>query len=424
MLPNGLTSALVMGIFLLIVTLLAVTAGTRGSDAPVGRYTQLLSAGMAYLVVIISVFTNNGLGLINWLLLLVALALPILAGAATRTVDVAENGTADGLLRATRTLCALLIIIIQLTVAGQLISLTAGLQPQVVSITLGLTVTCYVIGRGWRGAARTSRWLLVWVGLAVLTLIGGLFLGTFGSLAAPALPTVAVDIPVVAGVFVAVVLLGAMDTVIRRTLSDPATRKRSVIGGGALLLGSIAALTLGIMLVFGGSIYAPNEPILTAMSALGPIGLAILSGLWVALLAATTDSYLAAAADDFSTGASKQPEPLRQRLVLGLGAVAIVVSIFTPPITVIFVVAAIIAAAGVGGVLAARSGVAFPPIALVIGVATSLVVAIAAGLQETLSFGSWTALALILGLAASYLTAVGFARITATHEREPARPAA
>jgi|GEM_PF-885137 len=424
MLPNGTTSALVVGVGLLLVTLLAITAGTKKPDAPVGAVTRMLSVGFAYLIVIFSVFSNGGMNLLGLVLLAIALLIPIAASYWTVTAIAGPLGAPRlspptlRLLQLVGALAGFLIIAIQLIAAGRVISLLGGLNPAWVTAALGITVALYVLSRGWRGASRTSRWSLLFVVLAVLVFIAGIVLGKIASLGTPALPTQGYSVGVIVSVFVVVFAVGACDAVLLRSLRSSSQPVRSAIGGGALILGTVVALGLGLLLFFGGSFFAPAEPVFTVISGLGPIGLAIVSGLFVMLLASTTDTYLAATgdaiADAFAGPNGQAHDSLRSKSVIVVGVLAIVVALFAPDITALFALAAILSAAGLGVVLVHRSGnQAPPPLSLVIGVTAGLVVAVIAGLTQTLCFGPWTSLAVALSFAIAYFAA--FIAKNATH---------
>ena len=243
-------------------------------------------------------------------------------------------------------------------------------------------------------------------------LLAGLFLGKVATLGTPVLPVQELPFGAVMGVFVAMAVLGSMDLVLRRTLQSSPDHTRIAFGGGAILLGTVTAFAIGLMLVLGGSLFAPNEPIMTIVSTLAPTGQAIISGLLVAWFASIVDSYVAASSDAIAETAPKElTESRRQGAVVAIVIAAIVVSVFVPPVTYLFVLAAMVAAAGLGCLLAAATRTGFSTLALAVGIIAAGVVAAMAGFDQTMNIGPWTAVALLVGVLAAYLTAVAQGRL-------------
>ena len=368
---------------------------------------------LAYLVAVFAEFTNAGMDLGGLALLAIAMLIPILAGVWGAAVF-ADAGSGSGAAARQRLvvqgglLAAFLLICVQLIVAGRVLSILGGVNPAVASVALGVVVSLYVAGRGWRAASRTSRWTLFFVVLAGLVLLAGLFLGSLASLVDAALPSQGYSLGHIGGVWIALAALGAVDLVLIRSFAQARSSQapRRAIGGGLLAVGTVVALGAGLLLFFGGSFYAPSEQLFTLFTTLGAAGLAVVCGLAAMLLASTTDSYLAAAADCVAdlTKASDH-ERVRGIAVAVLALLAVVVAAFAPPISALLVAGALISAAVIGAALVGSAAKdSLRVFAAMLGVLTGLVVAFIAGLAPTFAFGDWSWLAILLSAVAAYAT--------------------
>ena len=414
MLPTGSFTAIAIGVGLLIVTLIATTAGSRHRESSVGRVTGYLTVALAYLVAVFAEFTNTGMDLGGLLLLAIAMLIPILAGVwgAAMFADTGSGASAVARRRLVvqgGLIAAFLLICVQLIVAGRVLSILGGVNPAVASIALGVVVSIYVVSRGWRGSTRTSRWTIFFVVLAGLVLVAGLFLGSLGSLVDVALPSQGYSIGHIIGVLLALAALGAVDLVLIRSFAEAkrADAPRRAIGGGLLAVGTVVALGAGLLLFFGGSFFAPSEQLFTLFTTMGAVGLAVLCGLAAMLLASTTDSYLAAAGDCVADLTKAQDhERVREFAVAILAILAVVVAAFAPPISTLLVMGAILSAAVLGvALVAAPVGDGLRVFAVLLGVLSGFVVAFIAGLGETFAFGDWS------GLAIAFAAVVGIATV-------------
>lgn len=396
---TAIAGAIGISAALLVAALLAVTAGARGTASSIARERggplTIFTAGFAYLVVLLPVVTSGGLNLAMLLLLICAVILPALVALGTRGMRARLAPRGAAIFDSVGLVIAFALLIGQLAVAGAVLSLLGDVNRIFATAAVGIACACYLLARGRAGAARTSRWAIGPAALAVLVLAIGFVVGTPGTLTVPLVPSE--PLPALAGLalLLGTAAAGVFDPVLHLTLRDSARPGRAVVIGIVVLAGFMLVCGVGALLIFGGAMEAPSLQFLTVFAVFPAAGVGILMVIVTFLLASTTDSLLAAAADV----SAERVVPARDRIVtVILAAAAVIIAVLAPDPVAALALGSIICAAGAGGLLPGLRTAAGPQHlwpGVVAGLAAAISEAVFLGFTTTLAFTGATAAAIV-----------------------------
>ena len=406
----GVVTAAAVGLALLVLAVVAVSAGTRQDSAgsqqasgdawarrsnggPVGVFV----ASLAYLVVLTPVVAPDGINLPTAVLLLVVAALPAVISGLFSRARHQFGDAARRLYDVLAVIVAFALLVGLLASVAAFTSLMGDVNRYLATAVVGLAVGAYLVARGRASASRTSRWTLVVAFLLPVLLVGlGGAVSDAGTIISPLVPTTEVSLGTALAMICAAVGLGFVDPAIGLIVRGAPRPSKVASWGSVIVAAFVLTLALGLILVYGGGFVAPSlQAFLLAAAPAIAIGVFIFIIVYV--IASAADTQLAAATE-VATGFTAPSN--RVRVTILIVVVAVVVAMFVPATGQIVAVAALLAATGFGALLPAVNGGApklRPAPAMVVGLAAGIVIAVLMGLPEALSFQGATAVALIVG---------------------------
>ena len=403
----ALTTAIGIGAALLVAALLAVTAGSRGSDKSAiranGGPLTIFTAGVAYLIVLAPRFTIGGVTLVVLILLTIVVVIPPVVSGLTAGFRAKLGGRAAALYDIAGVVLSFTLLIGVLASAGALLSLGGGVNRYLATAAIGISCAAYLLACGREGASRTSRWLLgIGLVIPVLLLAVGAVLGSPSTLTSSLVPSASLPLGAAAAVLLAVIAAGFVDPVAGLTLRGSEAPGKAMGTGVIILAGYLLIFGVALILVFGGAYVAPSLQAYLLSAAPAAI-IAVFMFFAAYFFAATSDSELAAAAE---ITAEMTVPAYRRAITIVLAIVAVLIACFIPAPEQIFAIGATFAAATVGALVPAITGKAAglnPLPGVIVGIAAAFIVALIMGFSSALNFNGATAIALI---AAAVLSAV------------------
>lgn len=403
-------TAICTGLALLILAVLAITAGVRNSDKRAKRANggpaSIFVAALAYVIVLAPVVMPYGLVLATILLLIVVIALPAIgSGLAVKTRS--QLGDKARLVYDwAGVLVAFALLAGILATAGSMLSLMGGVNRILATAVIGVCGAGYLLAQGREAASRTSRWTIAiaFVIPVILLLLGGV-VGKVDTLANSLVPYEALPLGSAAALVLAVGACGFLDPAMGLVFRGAEKPGKAALWGAVIAASFVLVFGLGLALVYGGAFVAPTlQAFLLAAAPALAIGYFMFFGVFV--LASAADTQLAAS----SELAAENTVLRRRRPITGLiVVVAVVLAILVPAPGEIFAVAATIAAAACGAVLPAASG-KMPDLAAlpgaVVGIVGAVIVAVIMGFTAALTFVTATAVCLVVAFVLALVVSV------------------
>lgn len=410
----AMTTAIAIGLALLVLAILAVTVGMRGSGSDAGSDKAAVRANggpitvfvgaLAYLVIFAPRITDSGLTLETTLLLVVAVAIPPIVSALTVGIRDRLGEQALAVLDLAGVILAFTLLVGLLATAGSVLSLMGGVNRWLATAAIGCAVAGYLLLRGRQAASRTSRWTLgIALVIPVVLLAVGAAKGTPSTIITSLVPSTPLPVGSVGALLAAALVAGFVDPTLGLVLRGSDKPVKTSIWGAVIIGGFVLIFGVALILIFGGAFVAPSLQafLLAAAPATVIAGFLFFA---VFVLASASDSQLAAGSQ---VAADMYGSNQRRAFTVGLAVVAVVVAMFVPAPGQVFVIGAVVAAAAVGAVLPATTGTppnldALP--GLVVGVVAALLAGVVMGLSSTLSFSGTTFIALFVAIAFASLT--------------------
>lgn len=410
----AMTTAIGIGLALLLLAVLAVTVGMRTADSDAGSAKTSVRANggpitvfvgaLAYLVIFAPRITDAGLTLETTVLLVVAVAIPPIVSALTAGVRGRLGEQALATLDLAGVILAFTLLVGLLATAGAVLSLMGGVNRWLATAAIGCAAAGYLLLRGRQAASRTSRWTLgIALVIPVVLLAAGAALGTPSTIVTSLVPSTPLPVGSTGALLAAAVVAGFVDPTIGLVLRGSAKPVKTSIWGAVIIGGFVLIFGIALILVFGGAFVAPSLQafLLAAAPATVIAGFLFFAAF---VLASAGDSQLAAGSQ---VAADRLGSTYLRTITVGLAVVAVLVAMFVPAPEQIFVIGAVVAAATVGAVLPATTGIpsnlnALP--GLVVGVVAALLAGLVMGLSSTLSFSGTTFIALFVAIAFAALT--------------------
>ncbi|MGA9147429.1 MAG: hypothetical protein WBZ04_07725, partial [Candidatus Nanopelagicales bacterium] len=216
-------TAICTGLALLVLALLAITAGIRNSDKREKRANggpaSIFVAALAYVVVLAPVVIPYGLVLATALLLIVVIALPAIAsGLAVKTRS--RLGDKAGVVYDWAGIVVSFALLAGiLATAGSVLSLMGGVNRWLVTAVIGLAGAGYLLAQGREAASRTSRWTVaVAFIIPAILLLGGAVVSKPEVLVDSLVPYEALPLGTAAALVLAVGACGFLDPAMGLTL--------------------------------------------------------------------------------------------------------------------------------------------------------------------------------------------------------------
>jgi hypothetical protein len=416
-------TAICTGLALLVLALLAITAGIRNSEKREKRANggpaSIFVAALAYVVVLAPVVIPYGLVLATALLLIVVIALPAIAsGLAVKTRS--RLGDKAGVVYDWAGIVVSFALLAGiLATAGSVLSLMGGVNRWLVTAVIGLAGAGYLLAQGREAASRTSRWTVaIAFIIPAILLLGGAVVSKPAVLVDSLVPYEALPLGTAAALVLAVGACGFLDPAMGLTLRGSQKPGKAALWGAVIAAGFVLVFGLGLILIYGGAFVAPSlQAFLLAAAPALAIGYFMFFAVFV--LASAADTQIAAA----SELAAEDTSYRRRRPVTAIIVVlAIFLAMFVPAPGQIFAVAATIAAAAFGAILPAASG-KMPDLAplpgVVVGIVGAAIVALIMGITSALTFGTATVVCLLVAFVLALVTSL------VVGKRQPAaKPAA
>lgn len=396
----GLITAISIGVALLVLSIVAISHGTRPTaKSPIranGGPLTVFVGSLAYIIVLAPVITVHGLTLPTLVLFMVVVALPPIISATFLRARTQMGEEARNTFDIVSFIASFALLVGILATAGSVLSLMGGVNRYLVIAVIGLSGAAYLLAHGRASANRTSRWTLVMAFyIPILLLAGGAVLGTPSTIVDPLVPSTELGVGTVLAILLTVVAMGFVDPAIGQVLSAARIPNRTALWGVVITAVFLVVFSLGLILIYGGAFVSPSLQafLLAAVPAVG-IGFFLFFATFV--LASVADTQLAAATH---VGTRFSDPSKRQILTIVVVVVAILVAMLLPATGQIYIVAALIAAAAFGALLPTlRSSLPdFQPApGIIVGVVAGVVVALIMGMASALSFELSTAVALIV----------------------------
>lgn len=413
------TTAVFTGLALLILALLAITAGIRDSDKRAKRANggpaSIFVAALAYVIVLAPVVVPYGLVVATTLLLIVVVGLPAISSGLAVKTRAQLGDKARKVYDWAGVILAFALLAAILETAGSVLSLIGGLNRMLATAVLGLAGAGYLLAQGREAASRTSRWTIgIGFFIPVLLLLGGAVVGKPSTLADSLVPYEPLPLGTAAALVIATAACGFLDPSMGLVLRGAIKPGKAALWGAVIGGAFVVVFGIALILLYGGAFVAPTlQAFLIAAAPVMIIGYFMFSAAFV--LASAADTQLAASSEVAAEATSlRRRRPITAVIVV----LAILLAIFVPAPGQIFAVAATIVAAAVGAVVPAASG-KMPELAalpgVIVGVAAGVVVAVIMGITSTLTFGTATAVALLAAFVLSLVTSliVGKRRLAA-----------
>ena len=414
----ALVTAICLGLALLVLALLAITAGVRNSDNRAQRAnggpTSMFVAALAYVVVLAPVVIPYGLVLATTLLLIVVIALPAISAGLAVKIRARLGSNARDVYDWAGVLVSFALLAGLLATAGSVVSLMGGLNRMLVTAVIGLAAAGYLLAQGREAASRTSRWTLGFaLVIPIILLLGGAVVSSPEVLVDSLVPYEPLPLGSAAALVLAVAAWGLLDPSMGTVLRGSAKPGKAALWGAIIAGGFVLVFGIGLALMYGGAFVAPTLQAFL-LAAAPPLVIGYFLFFAVFVLASAADTQLAAGSE--VAAASISPAK-RRPITFVLVVFAIVLAILVPAPGQILAVAAIFAAAAFGAVLPAASG-RLPDLAATVGTAIGVVgaavVALVMGVSSALTFSTATAACLIVAFALSLVTS------TILGKRQPA----
>lgn len=413
-----IVTAICVGLALLVLALLAITAGIRNGDNRAQRAnggpTSMFVAALAYVVVLAPVVIPYGLVLATTLLLIVVIALPAISAGLAVKIRARLGDSAREVYDWAGVLVSFALLAGLLATAGSVISLMGGLNRMLVTAVIGLAAAGYLLAQGREAASRTSRWTLGFaLVIPVILLLGGAVVSSPEVLVDSLVPYEPLPLGSAAALVLAVAACGVVDPSMGTVLRGSAKPGKAALWGAVIAAGFVLVFGLGLVLIYGGAFVAPTLQAFL-LAAAPPLVIGYFLFFAVFVLASAADTQLAAG----SEVAAERISPMKRRpITFVMVVLAIVLAGVVPAPGQILAIAATIAAAAFGAVLPAAAG-KLPDLSATVGVAVGVVaaviVAIALGITSALTFGTATAVCLIVAFVLSFVTS------TIVGKRQPA----
>lgn len=393
-------TALSIGLALLVLALLATTAGSRNSGNRAARANggaaSVFIAALAYVIVVAPVVIPYGLVLATTLLLIVVVALPAIgAGLAVGVRDRLGTNARDvydwaGVVVSVALLAGLL------ATAGSVLSLMGGVNRILVTVVIGVAGAGYLLARGRESASRTSRWAAGFAfAIPVLLLLLGAVVSKPTVIVDSLVPYEALPLASAAAIIIAVAVCTFLDPALGLVLRGSTKPGKSALWGAIIAGGFILIFGLALILVFGGAFVSPTLQAFL-LAAAPPVVVGFFLFFAVFVLTSASDTQLAAGTEVVAARMS----PAKRRPTMGvIVLIAVVLAVVLPSPGQIFALAAIVAAAASGAVLPAVTGKQpelTASLSVAIGLVGAIVVAIVAGPATALTFGAPTVVCLIV----------------------------
>ncbi len=406
----GLVTAVFVGLALLILAIVAVTAGTRASDKSAvrarGGPLSIFVASLAYAVVLAPVIAPEGFNLPSMVLFIVVVALPATVSGLFKRARARMGADGQRVLSLVGAIAAFALLVGVLASAGAVLSLMGGVNRLLVIAVIGLAIATYLLACGRLSSLRTSRWTVVMAFfIPALLLVGGALLGSPATIASPLVPSTELGIGTAFALVLSAGAMGFVDPAIGQVLKSVEIPSKTALWGAVISAVFVAVFSLGLILLYGGAFVAPSLQafLLAAAPAVG-IGFFLFFAVFV--LASVADTELSAATE---VGCELADSSKRQILTFGFAIAAIVIAMVLPATGQILVIASVIAAAAFGAGLPVFGGATInlaPTIPIVVGVVGGIVVALVMGIESTLAFDSSTAIGLVVAFLLSGATSL------------------
>lgn len=401
-------TAICTGLALLVLALLAITAGIRNSDKREKRANggpaSIFVAALAYVVVLAPVVMPYGLVLATALLLIVVIALPAIAsGLAVKTR--ARLGDKAGVVYDwAGVVVSFALLAGILATAGSVLSLMGGVNRMLVTAVIGLAGAGYLLAQGREAASRTSRWTVaVAFIIPAILLLGGAVVSKPEVLIDSLVPYQALPLGTAAALVLGVGACGFLDPAMGLTLRGSQKPGKAALWGAVIAAAFVLVFGLGLILLYGGAFVAPTlQAFLLAAAPALAIGYFMFFVVFV--LASAADTQLAAASEVAAQDTSyRRRRPVTAAIIV----LAILLAMFVPAPGQIFAVAATIAAAAFGAILPSVSG-KLPDLAplpgVIVGLVGAIIVAVIMGVTSALTFGTATVVCLIVAFVLALVT--------------------
>ncbi len=406
----AIATAICAGLALLILAVLAITAGVRNSDKRAQRANggpaSIFVAALAYVVVLSPVVIPYGLVLATILLLIVVVALPAIgSGLAVRTREQLGEKARQvhdwaGVVLAFALLAGIL------ETGGSVLSLMGGVNRIVATAVIGLAGAGYLLAQGREAASRTSRWTIaIAFVIPVLVLLLGGVVGKPATLADSLVPFQALPLGTAAALVLSVVACGFLDPSMGLVLRGADKPGKAALWGAVIAGAFVLVFGLGLVLFYGGAYVAPTlQAFLLAAAPAIVVGYFMFFAVFV--LASAADTQLAASSEVAAEATSlRRRRPITAVIVL----LAILLAIFVPAPGQIFAVAAMIVTAAFGAILPAASG-KMPDLAAlpgtIVGIVGAAIVAVIMGITSALTFNTATVVCLVVAFVLSLATSL------------------
>ena len=393
----------VLAVTLGLLFVVVATYRTAQDPKPGVRRRAAMASLLVYAFIAAPVFVTTGMTFWLLLILLVALALPLVATTLSgrRTRD--PEGAGES---AVRVLVGTGLVTALLISAGETLSLLGRIDPRMVVIVIAVIAALVVVGQGLVGGSRAGSlalWLLIVPALISIAL--GIFLGSASAAISPIIlvppPSWAAVVVVAVGLFV----IGWADNALRLTTGATGPGPWRTWLGAAVV---VTAIAFGQLMFLGGAVIAPSLQFfvlpanLDALPGLAGVMLAILTVVFTALVALV----LTGAADAGAAGTGTT-----RTWVVVVALVAAGIALFDPGLDQILVVTALAGAALVGAHLGAR--------AIGRGVAAGLITAAIAAVLLTVTSRLELEVATLGALIVVFLVALVAARLGTPASVEP-----
>ncbi len=401
-------TAIWIGLALLILALLAVTAGSRNSEKRANRANggplSIFVAALAYVVVLAPVVMPYGLVLATTLLLIVVVALPAIgAGLAVKVRDRLGPNARD-VYDWTGVLVSVALLAGLLATAGSVLSLMGGVNRILVTVVIGVAGAGYLLGQGREAASRTSRWTVgIAFAIPVILLLLGATVSSPAVLVNSQVPSEALPLGSAAAMVLGVAACAFLDPAMGVVLRGSAKPGKAALWGAVIAAGFVLVFGLALVLVYGGAFVAPTMQAFL-LAAAPPVVIGFFLFFAVFTLASASDTQLSAG----SQVAAASIAPAKRRPIsVGLVVLAMLLAVFFPAPGAILAIAATIAAAAAGGLLPGATG-KLPELtatlSVAVGVIGALVVAFIMGIASALTFGTTTVVCLIVAFVLALIT--------------------
>lgn len=404
----AIVTAICVGLALLVLALLAITAGVRNGDNRAKRAnggpTTIFVAALAYVIVLAPLVIPYGLVLATVLLLIVVIALPAIgAGLAVKTRARLGSNARD-VYDWTGVLVAFALLTCILATAGSVISLMGGLNRLLVTAVIGLAGAGYLLAQGREAASRTSRWTLGFaLVIPIILLLGGAVVSQPAVLVDSLVPFEALPLGTAAALVAAVAVCAFVDPSMGTVLRGSQKPGKAALWGAVIAGGFVLIFGIGLVLMYGGAFVAPTLQAFL-LAAAPPLVVGYFLFFAVFVLGSAADTQLAAG----SEVAANNVSPAKRRPITAVMVVlAILFAMVFPAPGQIFSVTAMIAAAAFGAVLPAATG-KLPELSAIPGVAVGIigaaVVAVIMGVSSAVNFGTATLVAIVVAFVLALVT--------------------